>query len=966
MSKPYDRIIVIDAETAWGRGVKLGFSCQTNEEYVRDPRFKAWGLCWKEFGAPGKAIWVRGKDLNDWVQTIDWSRTAVIAQNAQFDVCILAWHYDAHPAFIFDTLSMGRALRGVEVGNSLKKLAQDFELPDKGQGLASSENYLDELPFHIEQELADYCRHDVFLCEEIFKRLNGMVPLPDGTSYPPYPLSELRLIDMTLKMYTQPKLVLDREMLAEGINEEREIREGLLARLGVTDAMLSSNPQFAALLESLGCAAPLKTSKTTGEQTFALAKNDALFQALLNGENEDVALLCEARLKVKSTSERTRAQRFLDIAHRGTLPVPLSYYGAATGRYAAAKGSAINMQNLKRGSFLRKAIMAPDGYVLVVGDLSQIEPRVLAWMSDYEDLLNIFRSGQDAYAQFGSQMFNIPGMTKDSHPDLRQSAKSALLGCFGADTPVLTQRGWVPIVQVQATDMVWDGEAWVKHQGLVPQGEKEVLTQYGISATSDHEILTERGWVAWSAALANPSLLKSGLSLANLPVSGGNDDRMAPNGKAGLLTNHKCAVHVGGWVSSSVPICGQEELHAATVAQKRKQRKHAWLLQGTRLFAQIASTVTDCLTVLAQSLSAALTRTVLRIPIMGAGELLCTRHGSQIALNSCGISLHYRDLMRRNCSLIASTTTVGMFPATFASSRAVRMGKTNAHIAHEQSNSLTDALQPLKQRMQTYDLAYAGPRNRYTILTSEGPLIVHNCGYGLGWASFAAQLLVGFLGAPPVRYDMAFAKKLGVTRQYVEKFLDWDENVKKLEAIPHTCTTKELLIHCVAAKKIIDIYRETAHPVTTFWEMCGTLLETALYGGEEFRYKCLVFRKEEIVLPNGMSLRYPNLRRTKDDRGRYQYVYGKDDTKLYPGKITNNVIQGASRIVMTDGMLRTFKRYPVVGSVHDEQIVMVPEEQAEEGRKWILEQMIVEPKYMPGIPLAVEGGVHKRYGLAKK
>lgn len=267
--------------------------------------------------------------------------------------------------------------------------------------------------------------------------------------------------------------------------------------------------------------------------------------------------------------------------------------------------------------------------------------------------------------------------------------------------------------------------------------------------------------------------------------------------------------------------------------------------------------------------------------------------------------------------------------------------------------------------MQTYDLAYAGPRNRYTILTSEGPLIVHNCGYGLGWASFASQLLTGFLGAPPVRYDMAFAKKLGVTKEYIEKFLSWDENVKKLEEIPHTCTTKELLIHASASKKIIDIYRATAHPVVSFWEMCGDLLESALYGGKEFRYKCLVFRKGEIELPNGMKLLYPDLRTEKDEKGRSQYVYGPDATKLYPGKITNNVTQGVARIVMTDGMLRVSKRYPVVGSVHDEAWEIVPEAEAEAATKWVWEQMVMEPKYMPGIPLNAEVGYHRRYGLAK-
>jgi hypothetical protein len=570
-------------------------------------------------------------------------------------VSILGWKYGVSPAFIFDTLSMARALRGVEVGNSLARLASAFGLPDKGQALHST-NGLRELDAQVEEELAEYCKHDVFLCERIFSALRVG-----------YPTSELRLIDMTLRMYTEPTLLLDSEMLEQALVEEKEKREGLLERLGVEEKMLASNPMFAKILTAMGVVPPKKKSKTTGKETLALAKNDALFQALLNGSNEDVSALCEARLRVKSTTERTRAQRFLDISHRGALPVPLSYYGAGTGRWTASKGSAINMQNLKRGSFLRKAIMAPEGHQLVVGDLSQIEPRVLAYLADYEDMLLIFQQGGDPYAAFGAQMFNIPGMTKESHPDLRQSAKSALLGC----------------------------------------------------------------------------------------------------------------------------------------------------------------------------------------------------------------------------------------------------------------------------------------------------------GYGLGWASFAAQLLTGFLGTPPVMYDKAFAKKLGVDRKYIDKFMAWDDNLLKLEAIPHTCSLEDLLTHAVASKRIIDIYRSTAWPVVAFWDMCGTLIEKSLAGGQEFVYKCIKFRKEEIVLPNGMSLLYPNLRQIKDDEGRSQWVYGPDATKLYPGKITNNIVQGTARIVMTDGMLRVGKKYPIKGTVHDELIAVVPDEEVADAKTWVLAQMTMEPKYMQGIPLDADGGAHRRYGLAK-
>ena len=945
MSAPYDRILTVDFETYWNSKTYT-LSKMTTEEYIRDKSFRAFGCCFHDYGSGDEIQWVRGDDLPEYLSGIDWGRTAVLAHNAQFDVSILSWRYNVRPAFIFDTLSMARALRGVEVGNSLARLATDFGLPEKGRAVHSTDG-LTHISTDTEKELADYCAHDVFLCEEIFKRLVAG-----------YPTSELRLIDMTLKMYTEPVLQLDQEMLTKAIEEERVTREGLLQRLDVDEKYLASNPKFAELLSKLGVAAPMKTSKTTGKQTLALAKNDAHFQALLNGDNEDVAALCEARLKVKSTTERTRAQRFLDISQRGPLPVPLSYYGAQTGRWTASKGSAINMQNLKRGSFLRKAIMAPEGYQLVVGDLSQIEPRVLAWLSDYEDMLDIFRAGGDPYAAFGAQMFNIPGMTKDSHPDLRQSAKSALLGCFGSDTLVLTNRGWVPIIQVQATDTVWDGEEWVCHQGVVPQGEKEVLTALGISATSDHEILTERGWVEWSEALADPSLLKSALSLASLPVSAGNARQLVDS----ILL---CNAPVGGLGSSIGITLLQGALLAAIPALRKRLSKLDGNEKDISLSALIEGIVTDCWTELAPLSCDAQTRVVPCTPITEGVELRFTRDGLKTVLSFYVTSLGLRGGTSQNFNWIGQTTTKGTNRATFGSLRAAQTWATKGESPQEKSLSCANALQPLKQKMQTYDIAYAGPRNSYTVLTSEGPLIVHNCGYGLGWASFAQQLLTGFLGAPPVRYSKDFAKLLGVDSEYAQKFAEWDGNEDKLMAIPHTCSTQELVHHSLAAKAIIDTYRRTAYPVVSFWSLCDHALHTALVGGKEMVYKCITFRKGEIELPNGMKLLYPDLRQIKDDKGKSQIVYGPHATKLYAGKITNNITQALARIVMTDGMLRVSKRYPVKGTVHDELIAVVPDAEVEDAKTWVLAQMTMEPRYMPGIPLNADGGAHRRYGLAK-
>lgn len=423
----FDQILILDFETRWARGAVswapegYTLSKMTTEEYIRSPLFKAFGAGYKWYGADGPAdmpVYLTHGFLQGLFADIDWSRTAVVAHNAQFDIAILTWVYGIKPAFIFDTLSMARALYGMDVGNSAKKLAERFGLPPKGNATESSDG-LFELPLHVEKELGDYCKHDVFLCE---KFLDNMLPQ--------FPKKELQLIDATIRMFTEPQLVLDAEMLRDAIDEDTKARNTLLGRLGVVDEQLASNDKFAEVLRAVGVEPPTKVSPTTGKTAFAFAKNDALFQSLLNGDSEEVVLLCEARIKVKSTQERTRAQRFLDIAGRGDgkLPVPVNFAHTRTLRWGASKGSNTNMQNLKRGGTLRKAIMAPPGYKCVAGDLSQIEPRVLAYLSDFEALLDIFRSGEDAYAQFGRQMFGIPDLTKDTHPMLRQSAKSALLG----------------------------------------------------------------------------------------------------------------------------------------------------------------------------------------------------------------------------------------------------------------------------------------------------------------------------------------------------------------------------------------------------------------------------------------------------------------------------------------------------------------------------------------------------------
>jgi DNA polymerase len=233
------------------------------------------------------------------------------------------------------------------------------------------------------------------------------------------------LIDLTVRMFTEPVLVLDKEMLQAHLQAVRTKREELSQKVTQDPKILRSNPQFAELLRQYGVEPPMKTSLTTGKQTYALAKTDEGFRALLEHENEYVQALAAVRLGVKSTLEETRTERFIQIAQRGPLPIPLRYYAARTGRWGGDE--LINMQNLPRGSMLKNAVCAPDGYVFVDCDLSQIEARVLAWLAQQDDLVEAFARGDDVYKIMASAIYGKPQEEIDKGE--RFVGKTTILGC---------------------------------------------------------------------------------------------------------------------------------------------------------------------------------------------------------------------------------------------------------------------------------------------------------------------------------------------------------------------------------------------------------------------------------------------------------------------------------------------------------------------------------------------------------
>jgi DNA polymerase len=404
-------IIVCDFETYYSREFSL--TKVTTEEYIRSPQFEVIGVAVQV--NDGKPEWFSGdgEAMHQFLKKFDWGNSLALAHNAPFDGAILQWVYGISPKGWLDTLSMGRALHGTQVGGSLKVLANFYGLGEKGTEVENALG-LHRADFSPEQleRYGEYCKNDVALTWELFGQMSKG-----------FPAVELRLIDLTVRMFTDPVLRLDKDMLVDHLLTEKQRKDELLENFDKDDLM--SNEKFSGILIAFGVTPPTKISATTGKETFAFAKTDEAFKALLEHENPRVQALVGARLGTKSTIEETRTARFIGIAERGALPVPLRYYAAHTGRWGG--DDKLNLQNLQRTSPLKKCILAPDGYSMIDSDSSQIEARTLAWLAEQDDLVEAFDRGEDVYKIMASAIYgkSVSEITKDE----RFVGKTTILGC---------------------------------------------------------------------------------------------------------------------------------------------------------------------------------------------------------------------------------------------------------------------------------------------------------------------------------------------------------------------------------------------------------------------------------------------------------------------------------------------------------------------------------------------------------
>jgi DNA polymerase len=418
-------IITIDFETFYDS--KYSLSKMQTDAYILDPLFQIIGVSVKINDNPG--VWYPWSDEFEFKFRVmlEWDKCAVLCHHTLFDGFIMTQKLGIKPKLWMCTLSMSRALYPWLMSHSLAKLSEHHGLGPKGTEVVNNIGLRRE--DFSPQRLAkygEYCVNDGELTYE-----NFMIMQPN------FPAIEFQLVDITMRMFTEPLLQLDEAKLVEYHKLVVEEKAKLLEKANVTKEDIMSNEKFSMLLINAGVEPPVKMSPATGTFAWAFAKTDEAFTALQEHPDSLVQALVAARLGVKTTIAETRAMRFIETAQRGIgFPVFLNYWGAkTTGRYSG--GNKINAQNLQaRGKdrVIREAIIAPPGYKIVVGDSSNIELRVNLAMAGQTDLIDKIRmydaqgeaATSDLYCDFASMVYGRPVTKKDA--DDRFMGKTSELG----------------------------------------------------------------------------------------------------------------------------------------------------------------------------------------------------------------------------------------------------------------------------------------------------------------------------------------------------------------------------------------------------------------------------------------------------------------------------------------------------------------------------------------------------------
>lgn len=737
-------------------------------------------------------------------------------------------------------------------------------------------------------------------------------------------------------------------------------------------------------------------SKRDALLTFILAeygvtlpdmKADTLRRRLEDPDLPDgVKLLLSIRLEATKTSTAKYKALLNAVSADGRLRNMLQFCGAQrTGRWAGRTFQPQNMprpdmkqaeidlgiEALKAGTAdlvfgndtmrltanaVRGCIVAPPGRKLCIADLSNIEGRGLAYLAGEKWKLKAFADfdrgiGADLYKVAYARAFNLSpdAVTKDQ----RQQGKVMELGCLAGDTPVVTNNGVKAIMAVSQDDLLWDGESWVKHEGVVAKGVKPVVNVDGIELTSDHRVLCGPSWKEASELASNVSTLSQALvtgseSLLYCVASASGAGRAKP-------TWQKFSALAALRRTPSTPTTsGRGAAHVAIHVQRNNPLTGENTSTGTRTSFLIQTTARGCSIAFPPASTGATTPTTRGTSTTVVVASMCTNPGAMTDGRFWPTSSPLTDGISRLSNWTGETSTKGTNPATCVLSPSGRTTRIDAPC--ESYNLASPNLRP------TFDILNAGPKNRFTVLTDSGALIVHNCGYEGGVAAFLTFAAV---------YNMDLDELADAVHSTASKeslaaaYGMWDWTVKKGRS------TLGLPKNVWVACEVLKASWRTAHAATKqLWADAKDAVASAIQNpGVTFDIgQHLKARRDgawlRIRLPSGRYLCYLQPKVENDQityMGVNQYTRQWSRIKTYGGKIIENCTQAFARDVMAYAMPKIEEAgYEIVLSVHDELLTETPDTD-EYSHETLASMMATAPPWAQGIPLAAAGFETTRY-----
>lgn len=951
-------LVGLDFETYYSRQFSL--SRLTIEEYVRDPQFEA--IMVDAQFSDGRTHTAVGPDaVAKFMRETDWSDKIVVGQNVMFDGFIMGDRYGVHPLGFVDTLGMSRALFPHELSHSLKSQAERAGLGAKGDEVlnALGKRYHDFTPEELER-YATYCRNDVDLTLSLFHRYMAMG----------FPAEELKLIDLTIRMFTDPVLQLNQPLLESHLKDVKHRKDDLLnevrrTMLGAADdvdrvaaamsgeladikSVLMSNDRFAAMLQELGVEPPTKISPTTGKTAWAFAKTDEALKELGEHPDERVQALVAARLGNKTTLEETRTERFIHMAGRGKFPIPLRYYGAHSGRWCLTGDH---------------EVLTPTGWVRL--DAWRGEPvrqwdaatKQITWcqaptMSAFHTTDPVVEFSGKYHRAVYTQEHRLPARKRHTTDGVRditaarlaELAKAELYvaGYAAQDTPQYAPHMLQLVVAMHADGYnVQDAKnnmvrfrfararkiermrallaaAQIPYVERAYPSEPHVTTICIRGADAPEWLRTAKRLPDWFYQLGGAD---AAIVVAEIPHWDGTVG--AENSFTWVGKDPDAAMKY----ATLGHLCGYRAL-----TRLRHRRDEGWSDTWSVAFVR-AETVSEKGT----NGRVVPFDGVVYCPTVDTGYFLCRRLGTIFVTGNSGEqSVNLQNLPARGVNANKIKKSIEPPPGhVFIDCDSAQIeARVLAWLAGQD-----DLVQAFRDKEDIYSKMASKIYGR-TIDRKRKEV-------GPDGLEFEPDKTEGQVGK-----SVSLGCGFGVGHKKLKPYLKAQAGVEVSEA---------------EAKRIIDAYRHAVPQIVALWKRAGDALVGMLNGQESTIDAHGLIRavpNKGLTLPNGLFIQYPDLRAEINAEGNRELTYlskGKR-VRIYGGKVVENFTQAVARLIVAYQMRLIAKRYRVVLTVHDAIAIVAPEAESKEARAFVEHCMSQVPKWAIGLPIACESGMGKSYG----